>query len=71
MTSFNTRIYPTLDAKDLNNLGTYLKLPQGWAFKTGKLNKILEYKSSEGFKNIRMLDQFSNFYVKLDPTSAL
>jgi len=71
MTSFNTRIYPTLDAKDLDNLGTYLKLPEGWAFKTGKLTKILEFKSSNDFENLRMLDQFSNFYVKLDPASAL
>jgi len=71
MTSFNTRIYPTLNASDLNNLGAYLNLPEGWSYKIGKLDKILEYKSSEGYSNIRMLDQFSNFYIKLDPQSAL
>lgn len=66
MTSFNSQIYPTLTMKDLDNLGQYLSLPPGWQFKTKTLDKVLEYRSGQSFNNYRMIDQFNNYYLKIN-----
>jgi len=65
MQSVSTAIDKTLKMEDLPNLGSRLKLPDGWIYRTRVLDADLRVEGIDGVVEV-MTDDFGNAYVRLD-----
>lgn len=68
MTAFTSQMLPTLNRGNLYELASTLAPPRGWTFRSKTLKKVLEYRSGGlTFDSIRMIDEYGNFYVQVNP----
>jgi hypothetical protein len=67
MSSTTHEIKYTQNGINLNNLGDFLNLPEGWTYETKVLDKVLSMKAElvEGYSFKRMVDEFDNIYVEV------
>lgn len=67
MTSFTNTLTQSLNIKSLAELGSFLKLPKGWSYRTRVVEKVLEISviSRMGNFTTRLSDNYQNIYLKL------
>lgn len=67
MTAFTNTLTQSLNIQSLSDLGAFLRLPNGWSYRTRVVDKVLEVAVNSRLSNftIRISDNYKNIYLKL------